>query len=511
MDGPAPVRGRANSSPMHHHSSRLSPTPFLVPSEESLRRRSHSADELTSLVRWAPFGCYGAVVRLKHLVGRETTQPVHLGHALAQGTVCSRVATDILSMSSITSSVPPLSSMTECVTTLTKTILGSGLLSLPYVCHVNGILPSAVYLVLFACLSGYSMYLLVRATDLAHLSHHAPLDMDFGALGHLAFGNAGLRAVQIVIGVDLWGTLVAYMVVIADVLQPAVEASTLGTSFHYLCSRWVVILASAVAVLPLCTGKGIGALGPTAALGLLALGVFMMFLVFRGINRGFGERPHRPRPEHVWHLGLGLLRTLPIMAFLYNVHFNVFSVYNALERRTPARMGVVIASACAISTAVALGVGTAGDLLYHPHVKENVLQNMRLDDRPALAVRSLFGLAIVLSYPVVAFELRQMTEALFAGRRTRRLPRVVIAGALVLSSSLTAITVPNITVAFGMVGGTTTTAMAFVLPPAFFLKLYYKQGMPGSAWRTAPVWIILALGIVGVPLLTSLTLRDALR
>jgi len=37
-------------------------------------------------------------------------------------------------------------------------------------------------------------------------------------------------------------------------------------------------------------------------------------------------------------VGLG-----PIMAFLYNVHFNVFSVYNALERRTPARMGVVIA------------------------------------------------------------------------------------------------------------------------------------------------------------------------
>lgn len=58
-------------------------------------------------------------------------------------------------------------------------------------------------------------------------------------------------------------------------------------------------------------------------------------------------------------MGLG-----PIMAFLYNVHFNVFSVYNALERRTPARMGVVIAVCAGVwGRAAGLELGVDGWVL----------------------------------------------------------------------------------------------------------------------------------------------------
>ena len=48
-------------------------------------------------------------------------------------------------------------------------------------------------------------------------------DMDFGLMGLATFGRLGLWMVNAVIGIDLWGTLVAYMVVIADIVQPVAE------------------------------------------------------------------------------------------------------------------------------------------------------------------------------------------------------------------------------------------------------------------------------------------------
>ncbi len=71
--------------------------------------------------------------------------------------------------------------------------------------------------------------------DIKCITGSAASDMDFGLLGHIAFGDVGLWAVQCVIGVDLWGTLVAYMVVIADIIQPAVGVAVADTGCACPC------------------------------------------------------------------------------------------------------------------------------------------------------------------------------------------------------------------------------------------------------------------------------------
>eukprot|EP00667_Euglena_gracilis_P007395 EG_transcript_7468 len=479
--------------------------------------RSYSvADERSAFKRWAPANGYGAtvsaVLREGHLLvdGEDHLCALPMrtqGHSLVRsGSGYSRSGASFHSRSTLTSVVPE-ASFSACVMTLTKTILGSGLLGLPFVCYLNGLGLYALALVLFAGLSAYSMQLLVLATDLAHPFGEAPLDMDFGTLGSLAFGTAGLRAVQLVVGVDLWGTLVAYMVVIADVVQPPLLVWLAGTGLEWLAHRYLVMGVSGALALPFCTGKGIGALQSSATLGLLAIAAFVVFILLRCVSTDFGAHL---AAAPTFTAGLGFVRSLPVVAFLYNAHFNVFSIHNSLERRTSVRMGLVITTACAISTVVAFGVGAAGCVLYGAAVRENVLQNMPLRDTPAGLVRLLFGVAILFTYPVVAFELRQMMEAVFAGRPGKRVRRLALAAVVVASSSLAAIAVPNITVAFGLVGGTTTTAMAFILPPAFFLKIYHTREGAHRCWRVLPVYIVFALGLAGAPFLTYLTVQEAL-
>eukprot|EP00667_Euglena_gracilis_P009974 EG_transcript_10153 len=478
--------------------------------------RSHSiADGRSSFKKWAalflPYTGTAAeqVPLLEDEVDVQRLPVETLGHSLARTSCYSRPPTSYRPSSQ--ASVIPESSMISCILTLTKTILGSGMLGLPYLCHVNGIGLFTAMLFLFSALNAYTMYLLVWATDLANRSSPGPhADVNFGSLGEIAFGTPGLRLVQVIIGIDLWGTLVAYMVVIADIVQPAIARVVADSELPWLSWRLTVIGLTTLFVWPLCTGRSIGKLSSAAALGLLALSTFVAFLLFRCANTDFEDHLHHAA---VMHVGFGAVQSLPMLAFVYNAHFNVFSIYNSLESRSTPRMGLVIVAACAIATLANVLVGISGDLLFQATVQDNVLQNMALDDLPAATVRSLFGVALVLTYPVVAFELRQMVEALISDRRAGSTMRVTIAAALVASSSFVAIAVPNITVAFGLVGGTTTTAMAFVLPPAFFLKLRRVVPDVGRCHQLGAVGagVTLLLGIGAVPLFTYLTLQEALR
>ncbi len=48
-------------------------------------------------------------------------------------------------------------------------------------------------------------------------------------------------------------------------------------------------------------------------------------------------------------------------------------------------------AACGISTVANILVGASGHILFETKVKENILQNLSLDDLPAATVRALFG------------------------------------------------------------------------------------------------------------------------
>ena len=71
--------------------------------------------------------------------------------------------------------------------------------------------------------------------------------------------------------------------------------------------------------------------------------MFTLFLVVRCVTTEFGP--------HVWaaaqlRMGMGLVRSLPVLAFAYNAHFNVFSIYNAMDQRAKPHMGTVITVLC---------------------------------------------------------------------------------------------------------------------------------------------------------------------
>ena len=93
------------------------------------------------------------------------------------------------------------------VLNLVSGIMGSGMLVLPYIVAKCGILVFTILLAVVACVTQYSLVLLL---DCARATREA----SYEDLGFRAFGPAGRRAVVVVILLQSFGNITTYMCVI---------------------------------------------------------------------------------------------------------------------------------------------------------------------------------------------------------------------------------------------------------------------------------------------------------
>ena len=186
---------------------------------------------------------------------------------------------------------------------------------------------------------------------------------------------------------------------------------------------------------------------------------------------------------------------LPTMAFAFVCHTTVLPVYNELSFATRPRMQQVANSAigaCFLVYAVAsiaaylnfVG-GTAPDILHsydawHPASY-------------SCAMRTSLALTFALTVPLLAFPVRRNLCELRASLGAQlgdgaaactsaELPLVshlLLTGAIIAVVLALALVCPGITVVFGVVGATSSVALVFVLPAAFFLRICHGTVQTG--------------------------------
>eukprot|EP00906_Rhabdomonas_costata_P001448 RCo002416 len=415
--------------------------------------------------------------------------------------------------------------------TLAKSTIGSGILGLPFVLSRCGMVPFLGSIVVFAALNSYTIMLLVwsfEAVRLGYPGFHV-LEFDYPELGQCAYGVAGKWAVLIINGIDLWGTLVAYFVVIADVVCPvmrfeldqAIQSHSCGTlsDGRWWCSpvsllarREVVIVLSMLAVWPVCSQRHIRSVALSSHLGLLTMLTFVLFVGLRCFETNFFAHLEI---APLWPADFSeVIISLPVMAFAFSAQFNTFVIYAALKQRTPKRMKLVAHGSMNFAGAVYAILAVLAVVLFAGQVIEpNIISNFALRDFGFDVVRSLFGISIALTIPTACFEVVELCVRVFLpeGARPNFVQRVVLAAGILGSAAVVALVMPSLTAVLGLVGATATTTMSFVFPPAFYLKVH---GVTMSIANVGPdqsypsrhaAWVMLAVGAVCVPLFTFFT------
>lgn len=174
----------------------------------------------------------------------------------------------------------------------------------------------------------------------------------------------------------------------------------------------------------------------------------------------------------------GILRALPLMAFAFVCHMNVFPTYKELREPTEKRMTQVGAFSCLACYCVYMLSGLFGYFCFNEDTEGDLVKSYANKDSTKLIVNHeivevfLFGIgmALTLAFPVLSFELRHCLDTLMFGHKPFSMARhTALNVAIVGISLIIALAVPGVTTVFGFTGSTTSCMVVFIMPAAFYL------------------------------------------
>lgn len=246
---------------------------------------------------------------------------------------------------------------------LIKTIIGAGLLSMPYALSTDGLIFGVFIIFLAAVTSGYGLFLQV------YVSKYVPQ-------GHATFFNVCSITYPLLsvvfdaaIATQCFGCAISYLVLIGDIMPSIITNLPFLLSEHY---RTFWIIASAVLCVPLSFLKNLDSLKYSSILGLVAIGYMSVLVIGHYI---WGDIPESYKGDLILFplSATNVFSTFSIVVFAFTGHQNMFSIINEAADSLLTSMTSLINQVVLVTSALFIVVGLAGYLTFGSLVNGNVM------------------------------------------------------------------------------------------------------------------------------------------
>eukprot|EP01059_Diplonema_ambulator_P030835 TRINITY_DN5446_c0_g1_i1.p1 TRINITY_DN5446_c0_g1~~TRINITY_DN5446_c0_g1_i1.p1 ORF type:complete len:512 (+),score=130.38 TRINITY_DN5446_c0_g1_i1:257-1792(+) len=404
------------------------------------------------------------------------------------------------------------------VVALTKSILGIGLVSMPYVCSEVGYVNYGVLLAMFALPSHFANMCLAYATDLAlgPPGGGAPSlvdKADYLTLGVLAFGSKAQWWILTLFLIVIWGGTISLLIALHDILISYVDGvPVLGSSA-------VLISLLAVCVFPFCCLDSLNALRHTSYLGIFGIAMVTVCLLYWGSHY---DRPISDMAKNKFtSQGVALI---PVLIFAYMGQFNFIRVYSELQKRSPRRVAVVSGVSLFVTYCFYFLTGFFGYWAFSYGTEQDVFNNLsNVTGVMTDTAKILFAVALIFTAPVYLFEARNMVEDMLEAYQVKKdgtteclnpnaVPkvnmkrRVLVVAVLLSTMTVVAVAYPHVTQVLGLLGATTSTIMMVILPPLFYIRIAHFVNHPVSPLMKKVCLTFFASGTVCIPAFSALVI-----
>jgi sodium-coupled neutral amino acid transporter 10 len=264
----------------------------------------------------------------------------------------------------------------------------------------------------------------------------------------------------------------------------------------------LLMTLSLFAVLPVSLLPRLERLGSISLASLLPL-IFLLGVQLATLARdGVAEAPALAASQP--------LLALPIIVFAFASQQALFPIFNELRardippRHSEAAVQRIVAWSLALTAAVYLACGLLSYLAVGARVESNLLSSLPAS-ATTTALSAVFGVGVLLSYPVILFPCRiSLDRLLFPSAPSHTRPRFVAETLGVLAVVLAiALAIPDLGAVLGLFGSLSSTCIGFVLPSLFFLSSSDRL-----ASRRALAWLLLVGGAASGSASFVLVTRD---
>lgn len=297
------------------------------------------------------------------------------------------------------------SSILGASSNLVNSIVGAGIIGIPYALRMSGLVAGTLLLLLVAIMTDKSLRLLIEQAYFHPKLRHLNI-RTYEELASYPFGTMGSGFVLSGMFVMAYGAMVAYLLIIKDTI-PTMLGYEHGT--HTLERNFILLSTSLVIVVPLSMQRDMASLSFSSAISVAADVVLVVFIAaFSPVketveaNGGIGQVFANDGINSTLFIGLGILSTA--MACQHSA----FIVSDSLCNKTRKRWRWVTNQSIALSATLCLILGISGYLGFLGMTQGDVLNNFEHDSMQANAARLLLAFTMFLTYPMESFVARHV-------------------------------------------------------------------------------------------------------
>ena len=379
--------------------------------------------------------------------------------------------------------------------TLANCAVGAGVLATPFAVSKFGTVGGGALITFTALLAALTLVILVDASSALKSTSYQGVVRD-------AFGPNASRGVAATLVVYLFGSCVAYLIIIGDSYVRVIDAmgydnSQDGSRPWWATRQCAIAVAAIFFVAPLSLMREMRRLAPASAVALVSLAYTATAIVFKAMEKSDVDGSARAT---AWSISSDSILAVPIVVFAFQCHIQVVAIYAELsngaknsnladvaelddvassledEKRTERcrlrRMYVVIALAVG---ACFIGYLCVGEFAYiaHPDVTSNVLDSYDKHDKVMMMATIFMACSAVASFPVNHHAARAALDDLLADAfgwahcAPGHAPVMRHASqtlAFVALTSVVAFIVTDLGKVFELIGATCGSLVMFVIP-----------------------------------------------
>ncbi len=408
----------------------------------------------------------------------EGSQPLSDGSGMSDkllgDSAPSEGATEDLPMIGGQPVLPGKASVASSIFNLTNTMMGAGVLSLPFAMRSAGIAAGLTLLVFVACLSCAALVLLIKCGE-------ATRQFTYKGVASIAFGSSFALFAEFIIILYTSGTLISYPIILGDFVSSIFRSVLPPHWFLYGIlgkPAVVIVILAFTMLLPLCSLRKIDFLRFTSMVAIFNIFLTVGLVIVRMVIEYVYTGPRAISEEHgeieFLNLGINFFLAVPLLGVSYTAHYNVFNIYAELKNRTQARMKAVIFPSMILCLGTYALASFAGYLTFRADTEDDVLNSYGKRDAAAIVGRLAMAFTIAFSYPLVCFAWRRNVCNVFLTKTRDTYPRhFIVTVAALVGSVIIAIIANKISIVLGFSGSVAGTCVVYIFPAAFYLRLRF--------------------------------------
>jgi len=295
---------------------------------------------------------------------------------------------------------------------MVNSIVGAGIIGIPYALRQSGLVAGLLLLLLVAFLTDKSLRIIVGLASFHPLLRNRHIET-FEDLAGACFGKLGSNFILVNMFIMAYGAMLAYLLIIKDTV-PSFLGVDDSEKNEKLYKNLIMAATSALIMLPLSIQRDMASLAVTSTFSISADVLLVCFIAgYAPIKEtvenagGFGKVLATDSVNPTLFIGLGILSTA--MACQHSA----FIVSGSLENKTMKRWSTVTGNSITISVILCAILGVTGYLGFLDETKADVLVNFDHDLPIAKFAKMLLAITMFFTYPMESFVARHVLVMLF--------------------------------------------------------------------------------------------------